>query len=323
MFAGFTAPALSPAAFPAGRQSDFYQFMFFADVSGDGRVFCEDSMMQWLQISVDAWAAVVPFALFFCALALLTKKRTRAIADARRAFGEWRTNFLIFLFDTLVILPFVAFPGAWIGAQLGAPAALSAFWADAPLALTGIAAIVAGDYIGYWRHRLEHHPLLWPFHATHHSDREMNWFSLNRMHPVNRLTTVTIDLTLLGLAGFPFWALALNAVVRTSWGYVIHADLRWTFGPAGQLFISPSAHRWHHVRDEAMAGKNFATVLTLWDRMHGTYQPSLEPCREPTGVEGYSGGFLFEMLQPVGMISNKEDDAAKANDRPAEVLLET
>lgn len=266
--------------------------------------------MQWLQISANAWEAVAPFALFFFLLALLTKRRAGAVADARRAFGEWRTNLLIFLFDTLVILPYVALPSVWIGAQLGAPAALTSFWQGIPTAATGIAAVVVGDYIGYWRHRLEHHPILWRFHATHHSDRELSWFSLNRMHPVNRLTTVTIDLTLLGLAGFPLWAVALNGVVRTSWGYLIHADLRWTFGSAGGLFISPSAHRWHHVRDEVMAGKNFATVFALWDRIHGTYQPSPEPCREPTGVEGHCGGFLFEIMQPFGLLSKKRGDVA-------------
>lgn len=278
-------------------------------------------MIQSLQISFNAWEAVVPFALFFCALALLTKRRAAVVADARRALGEWRTNLLIFLFDTLVVLPYVALPSVWIGAQLGAPAVLTGFWAQIPWALTGIAAVVVGDYIGYWRHRLEHHPLLWRFHATHHSDREMNWFSLNRMHPVNRLTTVTIDLTLLGLAGFPLWAVALNGLVRTSWGYFIHADVRWTLGPAGKLLISPSAHRWHHARDEATAGKNFATVFTLWDRMHGTWQPSPEPFRDSTGVEGHSGGFLFEILQPFGLFPKNEDKTADLETRPAEALL--
>ena len=149
----------------------------------------------------------------------------------------------------------------------------------------------------------------------------MNWFSLNRMHPGNRLSTVTIDMALLGLAGFPIWAVALNGVVRTSWGYFIHADLPWTLGAVGRLIISPSAHRWHHVRDEVMAGKNFATVLTLWDRMHGTYQPSPEPCREPTGVDGHRGGFLFEMLQPFGLPPKGMGDACKVKDHPVEAGL--
>ncbi|MGL3822689.1 sterol desaturase family protein [Sphingopyxis sp. R3-92] len=272
---------------------------------------CEDLIMQWIDVSVGAWLAVLPFALFFCALALLTKRGARAISDARRAAGEWRTNLLIFLFDTLVVLPYVGLPSAWVAAQFGAPAALTGFWFGAPVLLTCVAAIIAGDYIGYWRHRLEHSPLFWRFHATHHSDREMNWFSLNRMHPGNRLMTVTIDMTLLGFLGFPLWAMVLNGIVRTSWGYFIHADLPWTLGLAGRLFISPSAHRWHHVRDQAMAGKNFATVLTLWDRMHGTYQPSFKPCREPTGVEGHSGGFLFEMLQPFGLAPKVEAAAVR------------
>ncbi|WP_257543117.1 sterol desaturase family protein [Sphingopyxis sp. DBS4] len=257
--------------------------------------------MGWFANSIAMWAALIPFAAFFCALALLAKGRGRAIADARGAVGEWRTNLLIFLFDMLLVLPYVALPAAWIIAWVGPSAGLAHVWTAIPAAVTGLAAVVLGDYVGYWRHRVEHCPLLWRFHATHHSDRAMSWFSLNRMHPVNRLTTTTIDSAALALAGFPLWAVALNGIVRNAWGYFIHADLRWTLGPLGALLISPSAHRWHHVRDEAMAGTNFATIFTLWDRLHGTFQPSREPCREPTGVEGHSGGFLYEMLEPFGL----------------------
>ena len=251
--------------------------------------------------SVEIWVGLAPFAAFFCALALAAKGRVRAMADARRALVEWRTNLLIFLFDMLLVLPYVALPAAWIIAWVGPSAGLAHVWTAIPAAVTGLAAVALGDYVGYWRHRIEHCPLLWRFHATHHSDRAMSWFSLNRMHPVNRLTTTTIDSAALALAGFPLWAVALNGIVRNAWGYFIHADLRWTLGPLGALLISPSAHRWHHVRDEAMAGTNFATIFTLWDRLHGTFQPSREPCREPTGVEGHSGGFLYEMLEPFGL----------------------
>lgn len=275
--------------------------------------------MDWLKHSVDAWIALIPFAIFFCALALLTKKRGQAVTDAVRAAGEWRTNLLIFLFDTLVVLPYVALPSVWLVAAVGTPAVFSQFWIGVPAVLTGFAAVAFGDYVGYWRHRIEHSPLLWRFHATHHSDREMNWFSLNRMHPVNRLTTSTIDSAMLALAGFPLWAIALNGIVRNAWGYFIHADVRWTLGPAGALIISPSAHRWHHVRDEAMAGTNFATVFTLWDRLHGTWQPSVEPCREPTGVEGHSGGFLYEMFEPFGLWPK---DRPVEEAQPAKALAE-
>ena len=31
-----------------------------------------------------------------------------------------------------------------------------------------------------------------------------------------------------------------NNIVRHAWGFFIHADLPWTLGPAGSVFISPS-----------------------------------------------------------------------------------
>lgn len=253
--------------------------------------------MNWFSQLTAVLTALLAFAAFFGALAVVVKGR-RLIRDIAHAWPEIRTNLGLHVLDAILVVPIVGLPGAIVVQQLGVNAQLGAFWSQAGLIPTCVAAVIIGDYIGYWRHRFEHSRLLWPSHATHHSDRAMNWLTLNRMHPINRLSTITIDITLLVLLGFPAWAIIANGFVRNAWGYFIHADLPWTLGKAGTLLISPSAHRWHHARDERLSGTNFATLFTLWDRWHGTYQPSPEPCRIETGVEGHSGGLLFELAHP-------------------------
>jgi sterol desaturase/sphingolipid hydroxylase (fatty acid hydroxylase superfamily) len=104
-----------------------------------------------------------------------------------------------------------------------------------------------GDFIGYWRHRLEHTKWLWPTHAIHHSDEEMTWLTLNRFHPINRITTVIIDSTFLVAMGLPAWAVIANSLVRNYYGYFIHADLPWTYGPLGKVFVSPAMHQGHQI----------------------------------------------------------------------------
>jgi sterol desaturase/sphingolipid hydroxylase (fatty acid hydroxylase superfamily) len=135
---------------------------------------------------------------------------------------------------------------------------------------------------------------------VHHSDTEMTWLTLSRFHPINRLTTMAIDTSCLALLGFPEWALIANVLVRHYYGEFIHADLPWTYGPAGRVFVSPVMHRWHHARDVTGAGSNFATVFSVFDQAFGTYYvPGL--CTVPLGVNddmgrGTSGQLMYPFI---------------------------
>jgi hypothetical protein len=88
----------------------------------------------------------------------------------------------------------------------------------------------------------------------------MTWFTLERMHPLDRFGSA-IDTVILAALGFPFWAQVGNVFVRHFYGYFIHADVPWTLGKASWLINSPAMHRWHHARDVKGSGSNFSTSL--------------------------------------------------------------
>ena len=48
-----------------------------------------------------------------------------------------------------------------------------------------------------------------------------------------------------------------------------HANLRWTFGPLGRVFVSPAYHRLHHasVPIDGRGAVNFGFVLVGWDQL--------------------------------------------------------
>ena len=133
-----------------------------------------------------------------------------------------------------------------------------------------------GDFFGYWRHRAKHSRWLWPAHAIHHSDTQLAWLSLERMHPIDRIGSLA-DMVILSALGLPLWALAANALVRHYWGYLIHADVPWTLGKVGWVINSPAMHRWHHARDVEGSGHNFATVFSGL----GTAPLAPTACRAP------------------------------------------
>lgn len=239
-------------------------------------------------------------ALAFAALAWLTKGR-RALADARAAAGETKINAVMVAVDALAVGPVLAIGMAAVVGGLathGLQLDTAPLWARIGRWPTAAAAIVLGDFFGYWRHRAQHSRWLWPAHAVHHSDTRLTWFSLERMHPIDRAGSL-MDMVLLSALGLPVWALAANALVRHYYGYFVHADLPWTLGKVGWVINSPVMHRWHHARDVEGSGHNFATVFSVWDRAFGTYyQPG--PCAVPLGVrEDLGEGALGQYAHPL------------------------
>ena len=249
----------------------------------------------WQSIQVLILSAV-----FFGLLALLVKGK-EAIEGTKRARHETSVNLRLYLLDALLFGPVVVVVVQVIRWSVsGSPLELISpqSWNSLPVALTGIAAVFFGDFISYWRHRLEHTRTLWPSHAIHHSDTEMTWLTINRFHPINRLTTMSVDIAFLAVLGFPQWALVANVMVRHFYGEFIHADFPWTYGPLGRVFVSPVMHRWHHARDVDGSGSNFATVFSVFDQAFGTYYaPGL--CNVPLGVNDDMGkGATGQLLYP-------------------------
>jgi sterol desaturase/sphingolipid hydroxylase (fatty acid hydroxylase superfamily) len=239
-------------------------------------------------------------AVWFCALALLVKGRD-AIAAGRKAAKEIRLNLSILVIDVLFVAPFVTLLAGLV--KLGVehlPFGVldGGIWERAGRGGTLFAVVFMGDFFSYWRHRLEHTRLLWPAHAIHHSDTDLTWLTINRFHPINRVVTCTVDIALLALLGFPGWALVLNEIVRHYYGEFIHADLPWTYGPLGRVFVSPVMHRWHHARDVVGAGSNFATVFSVFDQAFRTYHvPGL--CTVPLGVtDDIAPGLMGQLRFP-------------------------
>lgn len=181
-----------------------------------------------------------------------------------------------------------------------------------PSWVTFVAAVVLGDFVGYWRHRIEHSAFLWPAHSLHHSDEEMTWFTLFRFHPINRLSTVVIDYGVLLVLGIPLWAIVASGSIRHFYGMFVHVNRPWTLGYLGAVFVSPAMHRWHHVRAGQGMFSNYATIFSVFDRLFGThYVPG--PCDQALGVDGVRHTeFFSQMLLPFSALLKK----AKRNQLP-------
>src|SRR5690349_13345775 len=169
----------------------------------------------WTALADAVIALIIPTA-FFVALALIMKRK-EAWDAAKRAAHEARINLGYYFLDALFVLPVLGIVTLAVGVFMQNARLIlvpANWWLAIGTYPTVFMAVFLGDFIGYWRHRLEHTKWLWPTHAIHHSDEEMTWLTLNRFHPINPITTVIIDSTFLLAMRLPAWAVIANSLER-------------------------------------------------------------------------------------------------------------
>lgn len=238
-----------------------------------------------------------PVAIVFALLALVTKRGELATA-IRRCRRETVTNIGLVGVNYILLAPIMAASVLAVREVLPVAPALAGFWSAVPELACFVVTLMLIELAAYWRHRFEHQPGIWRFHATHHADEQLNWLSVLRKHPVSKFVEMVFDTLPAILIGIPGWALVGALLIRSWWGFFIHADVPWTLGPAGRWFVSPAAHRLHHIRDETLMGSNYGNMLTVWDRLFGTWRDPAPHLNCATGIAEGTRGVWGELARP-------------------------
>ena len=146
--------------------------------------------------------------------------------------------------------------------------------------------IVAMDGANWLAHYADHRlGPLWRFHALHHSQEELSVLTSFRAHPLMH-TTGFLLATVPVMVLMPTRPIApVLITIYVCIGTLQHANLRWTFGPAGRVLVSPAYHRLQHAADTQHV--NLGVVLTIWDVLAGCARfPSRGDAAGRTGLDG-------------------------------------
>jgi sterol desaturase/sphingolipid hydroxylase (fatty acid hydroxylase superfamily) len=158
--------------------------------------------------------------------------------------------------------------------------------ASTPLALQIVLAIVVADFMEYAVHRAMHKlPLLWRFHAVHHSSTRMDWLAGSRLHLGDVILLRACVYAALFVAGFGQTAVAGYVTFAALHAAFIHANVRLRAGWLEHVVVLPRFHHWHHGRAPEAIDKNFAVHLPWIDRLFGTHHLPIE-WPEEYGIDG-------------------------------------
>ena len=151
--------------------------------------------------------------------------------------------------------------------------------------LVWLAAFIAIDFAGYWNHRLNHKiNLFWNQHVIHHSSEEFNLACALRQPVSNLIAYFPLLLIPAALVGVPFEVIAMLAPIHLFAQFWYHTQHIGKMGWLEYIIITPSQHRVHHAINPEYIDKNLGQILSVWDRIFGTFQEELDDVQPQYGV---------------------------------------
>lgn len=158
-----------------------------------------------------------------------------------------------------------------------------------PTWLSWIVALLLFDCWQYWWHRLNHRvPFLWRFHALHHADAELDVSSGVRFHTVEIAFSILARLAVLPLLGLTVPHLLLYETIALPIILFHHSNISLppALDRALRLFIvTPHMHFVHHSRFQPETDSNYASGLSIWDRLFRSFRLRERPEEIKLGLD--------------------------------------
>jgi len=173
----------------------------------------------------------------------------------------------------------------WLLASVAATAALTLRPAGLmaqlqwPTWLQIVTGIVILDFsVGYISHRTMHMwPAMWRFHQVHHSDDFVDVTTTYRTHPVETIWRFAFAIVPIWMLGLPAQAVVIQRILQATNGVIEHGNIR-LWAPLDRVlslvWVTPNVHKIHHSREISETNSNYANLLTIYDRLLGTYTPA-------------------------------------------------
>ena len=174
------------------------------------------------------------------------------------------------------------------------------------------AALIAQDFLYYWKHRAAHMiRWFWSAHVVHHSSEHYNLSTALRQPWNNHFTGYVLLSSPLILFGFHPLLIGFVASLNLLYQFWIHTEAihkmpRWF----EYIFNTPSHHRVHHGTNPRYLDSNFAGIFITWDKLFGTFVPEQTDEKIAYGIIKPVGTFNPVKIAFIELINIFKDVAA-------------
>jgi len=157
--------------------------------------------------------------------------------------------------------------------------------------LIGLLGVMALDLFTYFAHVLLHKSFVgWRFHRVHHTDNEVNVTTAFRFHPGETVWRILWYVVAILTFGLPIWVLLVYLTISALNGQLEHANIgldERLDRVFRLLLVTPNMHKVHLSRMQIQTDSNYGNILSVWDRLFGSYTPALDFNRLRYGLAGF------------------------------------
>ena len=131
--------------------------------------------------------------------------------------------------------------------------------------------VLALDFLYWLQHWINHKvPWLWQFHAVHHSQKELSFFSDFRYHVFEYVIRETIMVVPFLILQVDIPTIVYFSVFRNWYTRFYHGNIKINMGPLRYILVTPQSHRVHHSIELRHYDQNFGSLFSIWDFLFGT-----------------------------------------------------
>lgn len=159
------------------------------------------------------------------------------------------------------------------------------------------------DFWIYWWHVANHRvPFLWRFHEVHHLDQFLDATTALRFHAGEVVLSSLVRAMVIFVLAVPLTSVVVFEIAVMIAALFHHSNLK--IAPRVERILSwfvvtPAIHWVHHHAVRRDTDSNYATILSLWDRLFGNRSPTERWPEMPIGVERLTDrGFLALLARP-------------------------
>jgi len=165
------------------------------------------------------------------------------------------------------------------------------YWMNAGIIGGIVISFLALDFFGGWLVHITQHkiPVLWRFHIIHHSDNNVDVTTGLRHHPGESVLRGLFFLVAIIVSGAPMYAVMIFQTVVVLSTAFTHANInlpRRLDRALSYVLVSPNMHKVHHHWKQPYTDSNYGAVLSIWDRLLGTFS-KLDPSEIRYGLDKY------------------------------------